>query len=73
DALDNDIPVMIWMVPNKDQKLDKGHLITVYKYKIENGKTEYYFYDTFNKKEPSRKLSSFMERWKIAHLHIYNI
>lgn len=70
DAIDDGLPVMLWMVPKKDKTLKNGHLITVYKYKEQDGKLTYYFYDTFNK-DLSRNLNEFMSRWKIAELFIF--
>lgn len=69
DALDDGLPIMLWMVPNKDKGLKNGHLITVFEYKEKNGKIEYSFYDTFNR-ELKRDLGEFMQRWKIAEINI---
>ncbi|MDH6604236.1 hypothetical protein OKW23_001395 [Bacilli bacterium PM5-9] len=67
--LSNKMPLMVWMIPKKENKLNKGHLITIYKYEKIGKKEKYYFYDTYNKNEPSRDLNDFVKRWKIANIH----
>lgn len=68
DALNDGVPIMLWMVPKKTGSIKDGHLIMVYKYDEKNH--EFYFYDTFNK-QLSRELTDFLQRWVIAELHIY--
>jgi len=70
EAIDRDIPVMAWMIPNADDILDNGHLITIYRYEIVDDEIIYYFLDTFNNVEQSRDLNDFAERWQFAQLHL---
>lgn len=66
EALADGLPVMLWMVPANNGNIAKGHLITLYQYH----KNHYYFYDTFNK-DLKRDFNEFIQRWKIAEVHIY--
>lgn len=66
----NQTPVMMWMVPKNENKLDNGHLVTVLKYEKKNDKENYYFYDSFNQQTPLRDLNEFSTRWKITQLHL---
>ena len=69
--LTNKLPLMIWVIPKGETKLDNGHLITIYKYEKDQTKEQYYFYDSFNKETPARDLNEFMTRWQFAQVHVF--